>query len=230
VTNLTVQQPARVVPVAAPLRRQVIEVLRESIATLELKPGERLVERDLCERLGVSRTVVREALRHLEAESLVDIIPNHGPVVSTTTLDDARQIYEAREALESFIARSCARRADEATLGQLRSSIDALESAHASSDVIAQLRAKDVLYRVMAHGAGNAVIGAMLPVLQVRVRLIDGLSVYTFGRHAGSLDELRAMVDAISERDGDRAAELAVAYVRAGATVLEHFAGTATSR
>jgi len=213
----------RVTPVAAPLRRQVIVVLRESIAALELKPGQRLVERELCDRLGVSRTVVREALRHLEAEGLINIVPNHGPVVSTTTLDEARQIYEAREALESFVARHCALRADEAAMQQLTTAVDGLRAAHESSDVTAQLRAKDELYRLIAEGAGNAVIGSIIPVLQLRVRLVDGLSVFVSGRHVGQVDELGALVKAIQTRDGDKAAELATKYVRVGAKVLEHF-------
>lgn len=218
--------PRRLTAVAAPLRRQVVEVLRESIATLDFKPGQRLIERDLCDRLGVSRTVIREALRHLEAEGLVNIIPNHGPVVSTTTLDEARQLYEAREAIESYIARYCAIRADDTTLARLSASVKAVEAAHATSDLVAQLRAKDELYAVMAAGAGNAVMGALIPVFQVRVRLIEGLSAFIFEQHAKSVEEIRAIVAAIQERDGDKAASLAIKYVRAGAKVLENFATT----
>ena len=76
----TVRASDRVHVVAAPLRMQVIGLLRESILTFQYVPGQRLVERELCDRYGVSRTVIREALRHLEADGLVELAPNRGPV------------------------------------------------------------------------------------------------------------------------------------------------------
>src|SRR5687768_16541072 len=102
-----VRLPARprATPIAAPLRRQVIGLLRNAILTFEYEPGQRLVERDLCERFDVSRTVIREALRHLEAEGLIQIVPNRGPVVSAATPAEARDLYEVREALEPMAAR-----------------------------------------------------------------------------------------------------------------------------
>ena len=72
------------------LRQQVLEALRNAILDFQFKPGDRLVERELCEMTGVSRTSVREALRHLESEGLVENVPNKGPTVATLTVEDAR--------------------------------------------------------------------------------------------------------------------------------------------
>ncbi|WP_374636915.1 GntR family transcriptional regulator, partial [Paracoccus sp. (in: a-proteobacteria)] len=83
------------------LRDVVLDRLRDAIIGGIFKPGDRLVERVLCEQLGVSRTVVRETLRYLDAEGLVEHIPNKGPIVARMTWDDARQIYDIRRKLET---------------------------------------------------------------------------------------------------------------------------------
>ncbi|WP_405117456.1 GntR family transcriptional regulator [Phaeobacter sp. BS23] len=86
------------------LRDIVQDRMREAIIDGHFAPGERLVERPLCDQLGVSRTVVRETIRYLEAEGLVEIIPNRGPVVARLSWDQARQIYDVRRQLEGSAA------------------------------------------------------------------------------------------------------------------------------
>src|SRR5882672_4452774 len=90
----------RVVRNTVTLRQQVLEVLRGAILNFQFKPGDRLIERELCEMTGVSRTSVREALRHLESEGLVQNLPNKGPMVATVTGEEAREIFEVRRVLE----------------------------------------------------------------------------------------------------------------------------------
>ncbi len=75
---------------------QAVSKLRDAIVTGIFRPGDRLVESDLCTRLGISRPSVREALRSLEAERLVVIVPNRGPMIPILTVDMARQIYDVR--------------------------------------------------------------------------------------------------------------------------------------
>ena len=89
------------------VRSMVTQKLREAIMSGTLKPGQRLVERELCEMTGVSRPSIREALRLLEADGLVNTVPHRGPVVSTISLDEARQLYAARAVLEGFAGREC---------------------------------------------------------------------------------------------------------------------------
>src|SRR5438067_10611348 len=83
------------------LRELTLEKLRDAILDFRFQPGERLVERTLCDRLGVSRTVVREVLRHLEAEGLVETIQNQGPAVTRPDPASAAQVYEIRALLEA---------------------------------------------------------------------------------------------------------------------------------
>src|SRR6476661_6411138 len=90
------------------LRELTLEKMRGAILNLIFQPGDRLIERELCDRLGVGRTIVREVLRHLEAEGLVQNLPHRGPTVSIPTVHECRQIYELRAVLEGMAAKACA--------------------------------------------------------------------------------------------------------------------------
>ena len=100
-STLTELRVARDLPT---LRDLTTEKLREAIMSQRFRPGEHLVERDLCEQTGVSRSSVREALRTLEAEGLIDRRGNRGLFVVSITPDEARQIYEVRGAIEPEMA------------------------------------------------------------------------------------------------------------------------------
>src|ERR1700760_466339 len=89
------------VPIAQPLRQQVVDILRDAITSCLFEPGGKLTERVLCERLGVSRGTLREGLRQLEAEGLVRIVPNRGPMVTALTETEASECYALRAFLES---------------------------------------------------------------------------------------------------------------------------------
>ena len=96
------------------LREIAIERIRAAIVSGQFPSGHRLVERTLVDQLGVSRSVIREAIRYLEAEGLVEILPRSGPVVAMLDWDKARQIYDIRLRLEAAAAADCARLADDA--------------------------------------------------------------------------------------------------------------------
>jgi DNA-binding GntR family transcriptional regulator len=196
---------------------QVIELLRNAIVSFEYKPGERLVERDLCERFDVSRTVVREALRHLEAEGLINIVANRGPIVSSPTVAEARALYEVREALESLAAKLCAERATPAKKRKLMRALERIASAYEEDGLAVRLSAKDEFYRVLCDGAGNAAIGSTLRGIQARVQMLRGLSLQTPGRIEESLAELRTLTAAIERGDGALAARLAAEHVQSAA-------------
>ena len=101
-------QLLKIEKVPASLRQKVLEQLREAIISGLLLPGARLIERELTEQMGVSRTVVREALRQLEAEHLVEVIPNKGPFVRQLSINEAEDLYRIRAVLHGLAARMCA--------------------------------------------------------------------------------------------------------------------------
>ena len=107
----------RVERAPAPIRSRVLDNLRQAILERELVPGQRLIERELVELTGVSRTSIREALRELAAEGLVTTIPNKGTVVAEVTAEEARQLYQVRSALEALAGRLCRERHPRAAAG-----------------------------------------------------------------------------------------------------------------
>ena len=111
------------------LRSQVEDSLRQAIVSSHLKAGEKLIERELCEMLGVSRPSLREALRRLEAEKLIVIVPHRGPEVAAITLQEARDLYALRRMLERFAAHEFTRLASDDQIDQLSKTVSRLREA-----------------------------------------------------------------------------------------------------
>jgi len=203
----------------APTRQYAIEELRSAITTGKFLPGERLIERELCERLRVSRTVVRETLRQLETEGLVTTIAYRGPVVTLLTPAEAAGIYQVRAALESLAARLFAARAIDTDQARLKSMLDDVATAYAAGEPTSILDAKAKFYEALVAGSGNPVIGSMLRQILARTMLLRSLSLSKPGRSQQSIAELRAIVDAIFRRDADGASRASTEHVEQAAAV-----------
>ena len=207
--------------VAAPVREQVADLLRREIVELRLQPGQRLVERELIERIGVSRTTIREALRQLSAEGLVTTIPQKGAIVAVPSPKEAAEVYEVRALLEGAAAQECAENATEENLRALRDAFGALEQSVASAEGPAlMLDAKNRLYQVIFDGSGNVTIRGILEGLQARIALLRATTLAAPDRPEQSVAEIRAIVEAIERRDGKEAAAAASFHVRQAASTL----------
>lgn len=114
----------RNVQLQRPLRLSVVEALRDAIGSGALKPGQRIVEQDLAEQLGVSRLPIREAIRQLEHEGLLESIPHKGAVVATVSEQDIREMFSLRDALETLAAGLVAQRASPGEVNQLQAIVD----------------------------------------------------------------------------------------------------------
>jgi len=209
--------PSRLVRVAAPLRQEMTNRLRDAILAFDYAPAGRLVERELCDRFGVSRTVVREALRQLESEGLVTMVPNRGPVVAVLTPGEAAAIFEVRAALEALAAELFARRADEPTRHRLTEAVATIATAFQSDDQRAWLRAKDDYYDVLFAGAGNDFIRSTVQGLHARVQTLRRLSLNARGRQPETLREVTAIAEAAVRGDADAARDAARLHVERAA-------------
>jgi DNA-binding GntR family transcriptional regulator len=196
------------------VRLQVVQALRKAILRGRFVPGDRLVEKDLCELTGVSRTSIREAFRQLESEGIIDNIPNRGPVVATLSRAQAKEVYEVRQALEALAAKLFALNATEKQVEELGKATETLASAYRSGDVNEILSAKDVFYGVLYSGCGNAVAPQMLTILNARINLLRRVSLSASGRLEKSLREMRRLMAAIRKRDGDAAWSAASDHVQ----------------
>lgn len=208
----------RVTRQIAPVRMQVLETLRSAIESLDLEPGTRLVEREICETTGASRTSVREALRQLESEGLVTNIPKKGPTVTVVGAVEAAEIYEVRALLEGRAARRFTERATPASVGELRSALEAMRDAVLLHQPGELLTAKAEFYRVLLEGAANDVITSILRSLHTRVTLLRATSMSKQGRPAEALAEIEAIVEAIENGDPDAAEAASIHHVQSAAT------------
>ena len=118
-----------------PLRDIVFHTLRKAIITGELPPGERLMETQLGEKLGVSRTPIREAIRKLELEGLVVMVPRKGAQVAQFTQKDIKDVLEVRAALEALAVRLASKRMDERSFLRLQLVITEYEYAAKENDI-----------------------------------------------------------------------------------------------
>jgi GntR family transcriptional regulator, trigonelline degradation regulator len=209
------------------IRSQVVENLRQAILDRRLAPGQRLIERELVELTGVSRTSVREALRELAAEGLVTAIPNKGTVVTSVSAEEARQLYQVRSALEALAGRLFVEHASAAQRRALVRALERIERLVAKGSPV--LGAKDAFYDVLFEGGGNDALRAVVNSLHARVSVLRSLSLSVPGRVEHSTKELRAIVDAVLANDADAAATACARHVeeagRAGLLALSEQAG-----
>lgn len=215
--------------VIAPVREQVVSNLRQALIDEDFAPGERLVERSLCDMTGASRPVIREALRQLESEGFVTVLPNKGAIATVVTHEDAEAIYEVRAVLEGLAARLFVRRATPEERDALASAVRRLEAATAQASSEGLLEAKTLFYEVLLSGAGNEVISSVLRGLHGRVTKLRARSMSTSGRPGESLKEVTDILDAILRRDEDAAWKASVIHIeRAARLAIGHRPETET--
>jgi len=209
-----IAESLRVERAPAPIRSRVLDNLRQAIIERKLAPGQRLIERELVELTGVSRTSIREALRELAAEGLVTTIPNKGTIVAKVTAEEARQLYQVRSALEALAGRLFVENATVAQRRALTNALRAVERA-AGKGAPAMLAAKDKFYDVLFEGGGNEALRSIAGTLHARINLLRSLSLSRPGRAAESLAELAEIVAAVASNDADAAAKACSHHVEA---------------
>ena len=194
------------------LRTLVAERIREAISTNRFPPGSRLIERELCSLLGVSRTSIREALRELESEGLVSTQGGR-PIVAVVSAKEAADIYQVRVVLESLAARLFARHASEAHFAALEAAADALFAVYEAYEAGPFLVAKARFYEALFEGAGNDVAASMLRTIHTKVSQLRAASLSSSDRARASIREIRALIEALRARDEERAAALTVEHI-----------------
>ena len=183
------------------LRELVLEKMRGAILSGRFKSGERLVERTLCDQLGVSRSVVREVIRYLEAEGLVESMPNKGPMVARMDWDQARQIYDIRLLLEQSAAAACAAMADEATKASLQDAMAALDAAFLAQQPNRLFEATTHFYEVIFTAAGHHVAWDIVQRLNGRISRLRALTLATTDRHVSGPARMARICQGILAND-----------------------------
>lgn len=197
-----------------PLGEVVFEYLRNAILNGTLKPGERLMEISLAEQLGVSRTPVREAIRKLEKEKFVEMIPRKGAYVANLTARDILEVLEIRIVLEGFASKLAAERMDEADIAELEDNLKGFNEALEVLDRPEMIRKDNEFHNKIYSAAKNNKLIEIVQELHdqfQRFRLI-------FFNEYDDYNDLQVwhtkILEAIKSRDGQKAKECAEYHVR----------------
>ncbi len=196
-----------------PLRDVVFNTLRQAILIGELKPGERLMELHLAERLGVSRTPIREAIHKLEREGLVTIVPRRGAEVAQITEKSMNDVLEVRRALDALCVELACDRITEEELADLKAACDRFEQCVRTGDSKRIAQADVALHDIIVRATGN----------QRLIQLVNNLSEqmyrYRFeyikdsSQHKTLVEEHRIIYQSIVRKDKKTAAEAARTHI-----------------
>ncbi len=195
------------------LRDYVETYLRQAIMDGQYRPGQKLVERELCELLDVSRPSVREALRKLEAEKLITTTPHRGPVVASISTTDAKEIYELRGVLEVHAFAQFTRIASDAEIEELHAAILKLRAEAQLEDQRLLLANVKSVYDVILKGCGNALIRETLLSLLSRISVLRATSLSQPNRLPASLAEFDRMYELIRARQPEAAGQAALEHI-----------------
>lgn len=195
------------------VQQEVVEKLRHAILSGIFQPGNRLVESQLCGSLGVSRPSLREALRSLQAERLIEIVPNRGPQIPVLSWRDAEEIYEVRELLEGEAAARCAAAISETDLEELSDQLEEFRRACRRKDPAGQINTATEFYAIILRNCGNKIIEQVEGGLLARVNFLRARSMSLPDRVKSSYDEMNAIYVAIKNRDTEKARKAARHHV-----------------
>lgn len=205
----------------ATLRAIAVDRLRGAIVAGRFQGGERLVERTLCDQLGVSRSVVREVIRTLEAEGLVDTSGRSGPVVARLDWRQAAQIYDIRRLLEAEAASDCALLADAAVKARLRAALTALDTAFAGATPQALYAATTAFYEVIFTAAGHEIAWEIVQRLNGRISRLRAMTLATQNRRTSGPAHMARIAEAICANDPLAAAKAVREHLRDAAEIAK---------
>lgn len=192
------------------VRERVLAMLRQDIIGGRLRPGDRLVERELADRFGVSRVPVREAIRALLAEGFVTFETPRRAVVRTLTRADVTELFELREALEVYATGLAAERATRDDLAHLEELLDLAARATRDDEAEAITDVNTRFHDRLLAMAGNSLLITVMQPVDGRLRWLTRRNE----EWVQQLDEHRELYDAVAGGDPERARAVALAHVR----------------
>lgn len=197
-----------------PLRELVYEELKKEILTGRIAPGTRMMEVDLADEMGVSRTPVREAIRKLEKEGLVVIEPRRGAYASSLSVKDMVDTLEVRENLEGFAAALAAERMSDEQLDELLRLADEYADAVNANDPIKVLYMDEAFHNFIFHCTENDTLIKLSEIVQERAQRFRYLYYDKLGKYQNMPLEHREIAVSIVNRDVDKARTLSISHAR----------------
>jgi DNA-binding GntR family transcriptional regulator len=197
-----------------PLREVIFATLREAIIMGELKPGERLMEVQLAEKMGVSRTPVREAIRKLELEGFVNMIPRKGAHVARLSIKDIMDVLEVRASLDGLATALAAERITDEELRELKYVLNQFES-YVEKDNLQNIVKKDVEFHdIIYHASKNDKLIQIVNNLREQVYRFRVIYLKDFSSTKEVIKEHIEIFDALIEKDSNAAGEAAKSHIK----------------
>jgi len=203
-----------------PLRELVFDAIREAILDGTLAPGERLMEAQLAEELGVSRTPVREAIRQLELAGFVVMIPRRGAYVADISLKDVAEVFEIRGALEGLAAALAAERASDEEIEQLERLLVEIANCVEEKDVNRMVELDTRFHDYLYKASRNERLGQILSSLREQIQRFRTRTLSNPARMRVALEEHRSLVEALAARDAEAAARAASQHIESAENSL----------
>jgi DNA-binding GntR family transcriptional regulator len=182
-----------------------VDAIRSAIMRGDLQPGQKLIEADLKDQLGISRPSLREALRRLEGDRLIEIVPNKGALVVRLDDSDIENIHEMWALLTGEMISKFAKRATARDLAEFKRAFEQLKQAFKSSDTVKQLDAINAFFHCASYACGNPILSQTVSSLVARINFLRGRSLIVRGWSQQCLKELTAVVDAVRAHDAPAA-------------------------
>lgn len=188
-----------------PLREVVFNTLRKAILTGQLKPGDRLMEVHLANRLGVSRTPIREAIHKLEQEGLVTMIPRRGAEVARITERSLQDVLEVRRALDALSVELACERITQEQIGRLADACEQFEKATHSKDTTAIAKADVAYHDIIVEATGNRRLQQLVNNLAEQMYRYRFVYLKDISQHELLVEEHREILQYIRKRDKEGA-------------------------
>lgn len=196
-----------------PLREVVFETLRQAIIDGVLRPGERLMEVQLAEEMGVSRTPVREAIRKLELEGFVIMVPRKGAYVADFSVKDIADVFEIRAALEGLAAGLAAERITDAELENLERALVRVGECVQTGDIEALVAADTEFHDILYRASRNQRLAQIISNLREQIQRYRKVSLAHPGRSRNTIEEHKKIVEAVADRNAALAESLAQDHI-----------------
>jgi DNA-binding GntR family transcriptional regulator len=191
------------------------------IVEAELAPGERIAEGKICEQLGISRTPLREALKVLASEGLIDLLPNRGTRVSRITEKEIGELFEVISGIERVAGELAAERATEKDIRKLRELQERMELHHRNDERHEYFDLNQQAHELIVRMADNPVLVATHANLMMKVRRARYLAIMSRGRWDESVKEHAEICEAIADHDPARAGALIMVHVRETGEIVQ---------
>lgn len=186
------------------LHNELLDRLRQMIIDGDMVPGEKVPEKDLCERFGVSRTPLREALKVLASEGLVTLTPNRGAMIAELTFEDLEEAFPVMGALEALSGEMACANITDPEIAEIRNLNREMIAHYESRNLRAYFRANQRIHELILAAARNQTLSTLYRSLEGRIRQARFLANMSEARWAQAVQEHQGMIEALAARDGAR--------------------------